>query len=48
MTTNRHLINDIELKRPAQLLDKGIPLPGLGGSYVVDEGWVGIITEGGG
>lgn len=48
MSTNRTSINDFDLKRPAQLLDKGLPLPGLSGKYVVDEGWVAIITEGGG
>lgn len=47
MSNNRHLINDFDIVRPAQLLDKGIPLPGLSGRYVVDEGWVAIITEGG-
>lgn len=47
MATNRHLIDDFDVRRSAQLLDKGLPLPGLSGRYVVDEGWVGIITEGG-
>jgi hypothetical protein len=47
MPNNRHLINDQDVVRPAQLLDKGIPLPFLSGRYVVDEGWVGVITEGG-
>jgi len=47
MTTNRHLINDFDLIRPQQLLDKGLPLPFLSGRYVVDEGWNAVITEGG-
>lgn len=47
MATNRHLINDFDIRRPSQLLDKGLPLPGLSGKYVVDEGWIGVITEGG-
>jgi hypothetical protein len=33
--------------RPAQLLDKGLPIPGLSGRYVVDEGWHAVITVGG-
>lgn len=47
MPNNRHLINDFDIVRPAQLLDKGLPLPGLAGRYVVDEGWCAVITEGG-
>jgi hypothetical protein len=47
MTSNRHLISDLDVVRPAQLLAKGIPLPFLSGRYVVDEGWVAVITEGG-
>lgn len=47
MSNNRHLISDFDIVRPAQLLDKGIPLPGLRGHYVVDEGWCAVITEGG-
>jgi Membrane protease subunits, stomatin/prohibitin homologs len=47
MTTNRHLINDFDVIRPQQLLDKGLPLPFLSGRYVVDEGWNAVITEGG-
>ena len=48
MANNRHLISDFDIMRPAQLLDKGLPLPGLSGRYVVDEGWVAVVTEGGG
>ena len=47
MSNNRHLINDFDIVRPAQLLDKGLPLPGLSGRYVVEEGWCAVITEGG-
>ncbi|MCL4299597.1 MAG: hypothetical protein KJ077_27925 [Anaerolineae bacterium] len=47
MPNNRHLITDYDVIRPAQLLDKGLPLPGLSGRYVVDEGWCAVITEGG-
>jgi hypothetical protein len=47
MPTNCHLINDFDIIRPAQLLDKGLPIPGLTGRYVVDEGWCAIISEGG-
>lgn len=47
MSNNRHLINDFDIVRPAQLLDKGIPLPGFHGRYVVEEGWCAVITEGG-
>lgn len=47
MPTNRHLINDFDIIRPAQLLDKGLPIPGLTGRYVVDEGWCAVISEGG-
>lgn len=47
MPTNRSFINDFDIVRPAQLLEKGIPLPGLSGKYTVDEGWVAVITEGG-
>jgi hypothetical protein len=47
MTTNRHLLNDLEIVRPMQLLDKGLPLPFLEGKYVVDQGWCAVITEGG-
>lgn len=47
MSTNRALINDFDVIRPQQLLDKGLPLPFLSGKYVVDEGWCAVITEGG-
>jgi hypothetical protein len=47
MPTNRSYINDFDIVRPAQLLEKGIPLPGLSGKYTVDEGWVAVVTEGG-
>ncbi len=47
MPNNRNLINDFDIVRPTQLLDKGLPLPGLSGRYVVDEGWCAVITEGG-
>lgn len=47
MSTNRALINDFDVIRPQQLLDKGLPLPFLSGRYVVDEGWCAVITEGG-
>lgn len=47
MSTNRQLLNDFDIIRPQQLLDKGLPLPFLSGKYVVDEGWCAVITEGG-
>ncbi len=47
MPNNRHLLNDFDIIRPSQLLDKGLPLPFLTGKYVVEEGWCAIITEGG-
>jgi hypothetical protein len=47
MANNRHLVDDFDIVRPSQLLNKGLPLPGLSGSYVVDEGWCAVITEGG-
>lgn len=47
MATNRYLINDLDIVRPAQLLDKGLPIPGLAGRYVVDEGWCAVVTVGG-
>lgn len=47
MSTNRAYIDDFDIVRPAQLLDKGIPLPGLSGKYTVDAGWIAVITEGG-
>ena len=47
MPNNRHLINDYDIVRQSQLLDKGLPLPFLEGKYVVDEGWCAVITEGG-
>lgn len=47
MSTNRALVNDFDVIRPQQLLDKGLPLPFLSGRYVVDEGWCAVITEGG-
>jgi regulator of protease activity HflC (stomatin/prohibitin superfamily) len=47
MSNNRHLISELEIVRPAQILDKGIPLPLLRGKYLVDEGWKVVITEGG-
>ena len=47
MSTNRHLIDDFDVIRPEQLLDKGLPLPFLSGKYVVNEGWCAVITEGG-
>lgn len=47
MTINRHLINDFDIVRPAQTMDKGLPLPFLSTRYEVQEGWVAVITEGG-
>ena len=47
MTTNRHLINDYDLLRPLQMLDKGLPLRFQSGKFVVDQGWCAVITEGG-
>jgi len=47
MSNNRHMINDFDIIRPAQLLDKGLPIPFLAGRYTVEDGWVAVITEGG-
>jgi hypothetical protein len=47
VSNNRSEIVDSDVLRPPQLLDKGLPLPGLENSYVVDEGWCAVITEGG-
>jgi len=47
MSDNRHLINDFDLVRAEQMLDQGIPLPGLSGKYEVKEGFCAVITEGG-
>lgn len=47
MPNNRAAINDMEILRPPEVLDKGLPLPGLDGRFEVQEGWVSIITEGG-
>ncbi|MAU09039.1 MAG: hypothetical protein CL607_04395 [Anaerolineaceae bacterium] len=47
MPNNRHLIIDEELVRPQQLLDRGWPIPGLGGKHRVDQGWCAVITVGG-
>jgi hypothetical protein len=47
MTDNRYSINDLDLVRPEQLLDQGIPLPLLSGKYEVKEGFCAVITEGG-
>lgn len=47
MTNNRYLIDNFEIVRPPVLLDKGLPLPGLSGKYVVEEGCVAVITVGG-
>jgi len=47
MATNRHLLNNFEIMKPTQLLDKGLPIPFLEGKYLVDQGWCAVITEGG-
>lgn len=47
MPNNRHLIINDELVRPQQLLDRGWPIPGLGGKHRVDQGWCAVITVGG-
>ena len=47
MSTNRTLINNEEILRPTQILDKGLPIPFLEGKYQVDQGWCAVITEGG-
>lgn len=47
MVNNRHLIIEPTLISPPQLLDKGLPIPGLRGRFVVDEGWCAVITVGG-
>ena len=47
VSDNRHTISELDLVRPEQLLDKGIPLPLLSGKYQVKEGFCAVITEGG-
>jgi hypothetical protein len=45
-TDNRHTISEMDLVRPEQLLEKGIPLPLLSGKYEVKEGFCAVVTEG--
>jgi len=47
MSHNRSLVNDYDIVRPAQFLDKGLPILGLASHYTVEEGWRAVITEGG-
>ncbi|MGV8026692.1 MAG: SPFH domain-containing protein [Anaerolineaceae bacterium] len=47
MTTNRHLINEMDLIQPDQLLEQGIPLPLLSKKYEVKEGFNAVILVGG-
>jgi hypothetical protein len=44
MPNNRHLVNDFDILRPTQLLERGLPLPGLDGRHIVEHGWCCIIT----
>lgn len=46
MTTNRDRVDNTIIKKPAVTLERGL-LPGFQGKYVVDEGWVAVVTEGG-
>lgn len=47
MANNRHLIIEPALVSPPQILDKGLPIPGFRGRFIVDEGWCAVITVGG-
>lgn len=47
MSNNRHLINNLQIMRPTQLLDKGLPLPFFEGKYLVEPGWCAVISVGG-
>ena len=44
MSNNRSLINDSEIIRGGHLLEKGLPIPGLRGTYTVEDGWCAVIT----
>lgn len=47
MPNNRHLVNDFLIVRPSELLETGLPIPGFGGRYTVEEGWQAVITVNG-
>lgn len=47
MSNNRELLNERDMVRAAQIVEKGIPLPFLDNKFRVDEGWWGVVTEGG-
>ena len=46
MNTNRDRIDNTIIKQPAVALERGL-LPGFQGMYVVDQGWIAVVTEGG-
>ena len=46
MSTNRERIDNTIIKQPAVALERGL-LPGFQGKYVVDQGWIAVVTEGG-
>lgn len=47
MPNNRHLVNDSLIVRPTELLETGLPIPGLAGRYTVEEGWQAVVTVNG-
>ena len=46
MTTNRERVDNTIIKQPAVALKRGL-IPGFQGRYVVDQGWIAVVTEGG-
>lgn len=47
MSTNRNLINDLEIVRYATPLEKGLPLPFLENKLTVEQGTCAVMIEGG-
>lgn len=47
MSTNRHALQNSDIVKFPQLLEKGIPLPFLENKITVPDGWVAVISEGG-
>lgn len=47
MPNNSSEISNRDIVCPPEVLDQGLPLPGLDGRIEVQEGWVAILTEGG-
>jgi hypothetical protein len=47
VSNNRDLIDERDIIRPAQFVEKGIPLPFMDNKFRVDQDWCGVVTEGG-